>query len=184
MLQRYGPWLRILARVQMETRLRRKFDPSDVVQQTLLEAYRALPKFRGETEEEFIAWLKGILVFVLGHEVRRYRGVEKRNIDREIPIEQSGAQTSQALWRAVPAAGRSPSQLAIAAEQEVLLAEALDALPPDYREVIILRNLQDLAHEEVARRMNRSVGAVRMLWVRALAELRKVLKDRLGDTNT
>jgi RNA polymerase sigma-70 factor (ECF subfamily) len=53
------------------------------------------------------------------------------------------------------------------------LAKALDELPPVYRQVLVLRNFEDLPHEEVARRMNRSVGAVRMLWLRALTELRE-----------
>jgi DNA-directed RNA polymerase specialized sigma24 family protein len=50
-------------------------------------------------------------------------------------------------------------------------------IPADYQEVIVLRNLQELPHEEVARRMGRSIGAVRMLWVRALAQLRAELPD-------
>ena len=52
------------------------------------------------------------------------------------------------------------------------LADVLAALPDDYREVIILRNLEGLSHAEIAQRLNRSPGAVRMLWVRALAALR------------
>ena len=54
-----------------------------------------------------------------------------------------------------------------------MLAEVLARLPDDYREVIVLRNLEGLSHEEVAARMGRGVGAVRMLWVRALARVRK-----------
>ena len=57
------------------------------------------------------------------------------------------------------------------------LADVLARLPDDYREVIVLRNLEGLSHEEAARRMGRSVGAVRMLWVRALARLRRELKE-------
>ena len=60
-------------------------------------------------------------------------------------------------------------------EQELRLAEVLGRLPDDYREVIVLRNLEGLSHEEVARRMGRSIGAVRMLWVRALSRLRREL---------
>jgi RNA polymerase sigma-70 factor (ECF subfamily) len=56
------------------------------------------------------------------------------------------------------------------------LADALSQLPGDYREVIVLRNLEGFSHEEVARRMGRSVAAVRMLWVRALARLRQTIE--------
>src|SRR4051812_23389356 len=69
----------------------------------------------------------------------------------------------------------TPSQQAARQEQEILLAEALARLPSDYREVIVLRNLEGLPHVEVARRMGRSPGAVRMLWVRALAQMRAEL---------
>ena len=54
------------------------------------------------------------------------------------------------------------------------------SLSDEHREVIILRNMQGLPHEEVARRMGRSVGAVRMLWVRALAEVRQAVTGELG----
>jgi RNA polymerase sigma-70 factor (ECF subfamily) len=59
----------------------------------------------------------------------------------------------------------------------VLLAEALSRLPEDYRKVIVLRNLEGLSHEEVATRMGRAVGAVSMLWLRALSRLRRELGE-------
>jgi len=55
------------------------------------------------------------------------------------------------------------------------LADALARLPADYAEVILLRNVEGLPHQEIARRMGRGIGAVRMLWVRALARLRQEL---------
>jgi RNA polymerase sigma factor (sigma-70 family) len=67
------------------------------------------------------------------------------------------------------------TQGAVRREQSVLLAEALDNLPPDYREVIILRNLQGLSFPEVAQRMSRSVDSVTKLWARALVQLRRHL---------
>jgi RNA polymerase sigma-70 factor (ECF subfamily) len=85
------------------------------------------------------------------------------------------AQSSQRLGRVLAAPGSSPSQQAMRHEKEVVLADLLARLPDDYREVIVLRNLEGLSHEEVARRMGRNVGAVRMLWTRALARLRQEL---------
>jgi RNA polymerase sigma-70 factor (ECF subfamily) len=172
-LLRYRPWLRLLARLQLDPQLQGKFDASDLVQQTLLEACRALPQFRGQTEAELVAWLRQILAHVLAHEVRRYRGTRQRDPAREVSLEQALAESSQRLGAMLAAPGSSPSQQAVRREQEVLLAEVLARLPEDYREVIILRNLEGLSHEEIARRMDRGVGAVRMLWVRALARLRQ-----------
>ena len=50
-------------------------------------------------------------------------------------------------------------------------------LPADYAEVILLRNIEGLSHDEIALRMGRGSGAVRMLWVRALARLRQELDE-------
>lgn len=178
-LQRYRPWLLLLARMEIDGQFQGKFDASDVVQQTMLEAVRGLPKFHGGTEVEMLAWLRQILAHVLAHEIRRYRGTQQRNVGREVSLEQSLTQSATRLRDMMVAPGTSPSGQAVRHEQEVLLAEVLSRLPADYREVIVLRNLQGLDHEEVAKRMGRSSGAVRMLWVRALAQL-KLEMENLG----
>jgi RNA polymerase sigma-70 factor (ECF subfamily) len=172
-LQHYRPWLHLLARLEIDGRFRGKFDASDIVQQTLLEACRDLPHFRGGTEAELLAWLRQVLAHVLGHEFRRYAGTQQRNVAREVSLEQSLAQSSQRLGDMLATSGSSPSQQAVRHEQEIMLAEVLARLPDDHREVLILRNLEGLSHEEVGQRMGRGVGAVRMLWVRALTRVRK-----------
>jgi len=174
-LLRYQPWLLLLARLQSDTRFQGKFDASDIAQQTLLEALRALGQFRGQTEAELLAWLRQVLAHVIAHEVRRYGGAQKRDVGREVSLEQSLANSSQRLGEMLAASASSPSRQAARHEQEVLLAEVLACLPADYREVLVLRNLEGLSHEEIAARMGRSVGAVRMLWVRALAQLREAM---------
>jgi RNA polymerase sigma-70 factor (ECF subfamily) len=75
------------------------------------------------------------------------------------------------------APGSTPSVHFDHLERELRLAEALARLPDDYRQVILLRNFEGLAHEEVAQRMKRGTGAVRMVWVRALARLRAELGE-------
>jgi RNA polymerase sigma-70 factor (ECF subfamily) len=173
----YRPWLRLLADLEMNRRLQGKFDASDVVQQALLEACRDLPRFQGETESELSAWLRTILAHVLAHEIRRYRGTRRRDLDREVSLEQTLAQSSMRLGGLLAAPHSSPSQHAVRHEEERRLASTLERLPPDYREVLVLRHLEDLPHEEIARRLGRSPGAVRMLWVRALARLRQELAE-------
>jgi len=175
LLLRYQPWLALLARVQLGPRLKSKIDPSDVVQQTLLEACRALPQFRGRTEPEFQAWLRQILAHVLAHADRHFHGTQKRAADRELSLDQELARSSQRIGNMLADSASSPSQKAVRHEQAVRLAEVLARLPEDYREVIILRNLEGLSHEETAERLGRSTGAVRMLWVRALNRLREEL---------
>lgn len=173
LLRRYQPWLRFLACREVDTRYRGKFDASDIVQQALLEAVRDMSQFRGQTEEEFRAWLRTILAHVLAHEFRRYRGTQKRDVTQEVSLNHSLQHSSAWLSEALAGSVTSPSLQAARNEEELRLADVLTRLPDDYREVILLRNLEGLSHEEVARRMGRGVGAVRMLWVRALARLRE-----------
>jgi len=177
LLLRYQAWLGLLARMQIDSRLGGKFGASDIVQQTMLEAIRALPHFRGRTEGELLAWLRQVLAHVLAHEVRRYKGAQQRDVAREVSLEQSLAESSLRLRGMLAAPGTSPSRQADRREQEVLLADVLSRLPEPYRQVIVLRNLQGLPHEEIARRLGRSAGAVRMLWVRALAQLRQAMES-------
>jgi len=177
----YEAWLRLLARNEIDSRFAGKFDASDAVQQTLLEAWKDWDNFRGDAEPQRLAWLRQILAHQLARLARHYAGTQKRDVTREISVEcasveHSLSQSAQRFDALLPAADPSPSQQAATNEQRLALARALESLPDDYRQVISLRNLEDLPHEEVARRMHRSPGAVRMLWVRALAALRDAMQ--------
>jgi RNA polymerase sigma-70 factor, ECF subfamily len=138
-------------------------------------ACRDLAGFRGSTEAELGAWLRQILAHVVAHEVRKYRGTQKRDVAQEQSLDRSLEASPQRLAQLLPDPGPSPSQQAIGREHAIILAEVLERLPGDYREIIILRNLEGLSYEEAAERMGRSAGAVRMLWVRALGRLRQEL---------
>lgn len=174
-LLRHEAWLKLLARREIDSRFAGKFDPSDAVQQTLLAAWQGWDQFRGDAEPQRQAWLRRILAHQLAHLARHYAGTQKRDIARERAIERTLCESAQRLDGLLPARDPTPSGECIAQEQRLRLAEALERLPADYREVILLRNFEDLAHEEIARRMNRSEGAVRMLWVRALTALQQGL---------
>jgi RNA polymerase sigma-70 factor (ECF subfamily) len=159
--------------MQMDSGLKEKCDPSDIVQQSLMEAWRSAAAFRGSTEAERTAWLRQIVSHVLAHEIRRYRGTLKRDVGREFSIEKSLALSSRKLSAALASELTSPSQQVAKREQLVHLADKLEEMPADYREVILLRNIEGLSHAQVAERMGRKEGAVRMLWVRALKCLRE-----------
>ncbi len=173
---RYEAWLRLLARNEIDSRFAGKFDPSDAVQQTMLEAWQGWDQFRGRQEPQRVAWLRQILAHQLAHLARHYGGTQKRDVGREISIDQTLCQSAQRLDALLPASDLSPSGIAAATEQRLQLAEVLERLPADYRQVILLRNIEDLPHEEVARRMSRTPGAVRMLWLRALAALKEAME--------
>jgi RNA polymerase sigma-70 factor (ECF subfamily) len=166
----------ILARTQLESWVRAKVDPSDLVQQSMLEAYRGFDKFQGRTEAEWLAWLKKILTHNAVDFARHYGGADKRRASREVSIDCGGS--SSANHALEPAQkGLSPSEQLMLHERELRVAEALARLPADHREVIMLRNLQSLTFEEVAGRMGRTRPAVQMLWMRAIKGLQALLQE-------
>jgi RNA polymerase sigma-70 factor (ECF subfamily) len=177
LLECYGRYLALLARLQINRRLQGKADPADLVQETFLEAHRNFPRFRGHSAGEFVAWLRQILAGRLGLLVRRYFGTKGRDVRLERELGADIDQSSRALDGALVAPHSSPSQQAARREQGVLLADALDRLPEDYREVIVLRHLEALPFAEVAGRLGRSEDSVQKLWLRALARLRRELGD-------
>jgi RNA polymerase sigma-70 factor, ECF subfamily len=174
LFHRYHAYLRMLARAQLGRHLRAKCDPSDVVQQTLLEAHRDFGAFQGSHEPELLAWLRRILAHNLYNEARRF-AARQRDAAREVSMEQVRAgveQSSLALGRGLPADTPSPSHAAAQRESALRLADALARLPEDYQTVLLLRVFEGLPAEEVAKRMGRTAGAVRMLQMRALSALR------------
>lgn len=172
-LRHFEPWLRFLAASQLASVMGAKCSPSDIVQQTLAGAARDFPQFRGGGEGEFAVWLRRILAHVMAHEVRRYRGTRKRDMDLEVSLDQDLATASVRLGDMLAGDAVSPSQAAVRGERERTLARLLDRLPEDYRRVLVLRHLEGRSHEEIALMLGRQAGAVRMLWVRALARLRR-----------
>jgi RNA polymerase sigma-70 factor, ECF subfamily len=174
LLETYRGYLRLLARLQINGRLQGKFDASDVVQETYLRAHRDWATFRGCGEDELLEWLRMILAGRVAKAVRRFFGTQRRDVGLERQLQDDLERSSRAL-RNLAARGTSPSRTLARHEQGLRLASALDRLPTDYREVIILRQLEELSFPGVAQRMGRSSEAVRKLWIRALSRLRHEL---------
>jgi RNA polymerase sigma-70 factor (ECF subfamily) len=175
LLELYRTYLALLARLHIRRRLQGKFDASDLVQETFLKAHRHFAQFRGSSEPELVAWLRQILASSLANLVRHYYGTQRRDVRLELELAAAVDESSHALGNGLFARQSSPSGQAARREQAVLLAQALDHLPPDYREVMILRHLEGLTFPEVAERMGRSVDSVKKLWARGLAQLRALL---------
>jgi RNA polymerase sigma-70 factor (ECF subfamily) len=179
MLESYRRYLKLLARTGIDTSLQGKADPSDLVQETFLKAHRHFEQFRGESEAELTAWLRQILARNLADLVRRYRLGEGRQAGRERPLHELLDPSARALDRLIADAASSPSKSAQRRELGVVLANALEELPEDQRDVVVLRSLEERDWEDVARQMRRSIGAVHMLWVRALKRLRPLIERQL-----
>jgi RNA polymerase sigma-70 factor (ECF subfamily) len=175
-LERFREFLSLLARLQLDPRLRGKLDLSGVVQQTLLEAHQAFGQLRAWDESRRAAWLRKALAHNLTDEVRKLR-TAGRDVAREQPLEVALERSSARLEAWLAADQSTPSQRAVRQEQLLRLAEALAQLPIDQRTAVELHHLRGYAVAEVARQMGRGEGAVGALLVRGLKKLRERLRE-------
>jgi RNA polymerase sigma-70 factor (ECF subfamily) len=176
-LDRYRAYLGLLARLHLDPRLRGKLDPSDMVQQTLLQAHQALAQFRGRSSGEMAAWLRQILARNLAHAVRDL-GRARRDVNRERSLEAALDQSSARLEAWLAAEQSSPSQQAQQNEQTLRLAEALQNLPEAQREALVLQHWQGWSLADIGRHLGRSPEAVAGLIKRGLKQLRQMLQEK------
>jgi RNA polymerase sigma-70 factor (ECF subfamily) len=176
-LQRFRDYLVLLAREQMDARLRAKLHPSDIVQQTLLEAHRQRDKLSGRPEGEQAAWLRQALTHNIADAGRALRRA-KRDAGQERSLEACLEQSSLRLHAVLAAGQSSPSQQALRNEQWLRVADALARLPEPQREAVVLHHLHGLPLAEVAGRLQRTEAAAAGLLYRGLKELRAQLRER------
>jgi RNA polymerase sigma-70 factor (ECF subfamily) len=175
-LNQFRGYLRLLAEIELGRRLRAKVDPSDIVQQSLLEAHRDRAALKGQTEPEVVGWLRTILARNLLNTARDF-GAQKRDIRRERAMAARLEQSSQCLERFLAASQTSPSQQLVKGEQAERLAAALARLPDDQRTAVIKKHLHGESLADIAAEMDRSTLAVAGLLKRALKKLRTLMDD-------
>lgn len=175
-LERFRNYLRVLADIQLGTRLRSKVDASDVVQLSLLEAHQALEKASFQSEGELLAWLRTILAHNLMNVARQY-GAQKRDVGRERSLNADLDHSSHKFERILAAEQSTPSQKAVRNESAARLAAALAQLPETQRTAIILKHFHNRSTAEIAQELGRTEMAVAGLLKRGLQRLRELMAD-------
>jgi len=175
--ERYRDLLCVLARqIEMDPRLKRRFDASDLVQETLLKATENLSQFRGGTEAELVKWLQGILENALADAIRHARA-QKRDVAQEQVLTSVVQDSSARLQNWLVAPDSSPSQRAEREEQLLRVSAALASLPQDQRDVILLLDSLGTPIRTIAEQLSRSEKAVAGLLVRGRRKLRELLQE-------
>jgi RNA polymerase sigma-70 factor (ECF subfamily) len=174
LLELFRDDLRLLAARGLGRDLSAKGDASDIVQETLLGAYRDFAKFHGRTREELLAWLQKILSNNLAGFRRRYRDTEKRTVAREVPL---GRSSAPALYADLADGRATPATVAQRREQMESVLAGLGRLSAEHRRVIVWRQYDQLSFDEIGQRLGRSAEAARKFWSRALVALTDQLKD-------
>jgi RNA polymerase sigma-70 factor (ECF subfamily) len=174
-LEDYREYLRLLARLQLDPRLRSQLDPSDLVQETLLKAHARRDQFRGKTEAERAAWLRTILANTLTDAVRKLgREASAGTHSLEALVEESSAR----LEKLLESDGSAPGSRLVRQEQLLRLADALAQLPEEQRTAVELRHLQGYSVPAISELTGRSTASVAGLLRRGLKRLRRILEER------
>lgn len=175
LLERHRGYLKLLARVWLRAEIVQA-DPSDLVQEAFVLAFKGFEHFRGQSEAELSSWLRTILARCIA-DFHRRKSVRATDLVTAEAIAAELDQSSTCWTARLVSPGESPQGIAERRESLIILAEALDRLPCDYREAIVLRQLEELPFAEVAVRMDRSIDSVRKLWTRGMIELRSAIKE-------
>ena len=169
--------LRRMIKLRLDDQLSARLDTSDVIQETLLLAHRQLPRYLADRPIPFYPWLRRICWGRLLDLRDAHLTAKKRSVHREdqraMPLSDKSAVqlVDRLLAREV-----SPSRMMIQAELRQRVFEALDQIRDSEREVLELRFLEDMSLSDTAATLGISEGAVSMRQLRALLQIRQVLR--------
>lgn len=167
----YGSRVLWLVRLRMGEELRSKLESMDLVQDILVCALRDLENFIYRNEGDFVRWLARIAENRLRDNLDKLHA-DKRDIRKEVRLNTHRSTLEESFAAALePIDATTPSAIISKREDYDKLAKAIDALKPEYREVIVLTKVEGLSYKEIGDRLGRSSEAVRMLFSRAMAAL-------------
>lgn len=175
-LERYRAYLRLLARIRFPAMLQAKIDPSDLVQQTLLNAHRAADQFHGRTPGEQTAWLRQIFANTLANSVRDYTRAA-RDVAMEKSLQASINESSARIEAWLASSQTPPVEVAERNEQLLSLADYLSELPELQREVLLLRYCEGWSLAAIAAHLGKTRPSIASLLRRGLAELKGRFKS-------
>ena len=172
LLQAVRPYLMALAEDQLASEIRPKLAASDIVQNTVWQAWQDFGDFRGKSKAELLGWLRTILCRCAADGARQHRETAKRDISRERSLDQMEGSFGKSLTSSCS----SPSGHAIANEERQLVERAVRRMPSRYEQAIRLRNDLGLSFAEMGVALSCSEDAARMLWSRAIEKLGRELR--------
>jgi RNA polymerase sigma-70 factor (ECF subfamily) len=166
-------YLTVIVQQEIGDQIRAKVAPSDVVQESLVEAYRNFGQFDGANEKELLRWLRRTVLNNLIDAAKKYRGTARRNVDRERSLTRN-ANDDEPIPELF-ANSSLPLEKVIRIEEQQRLLTAIGQLPERQRQAVILRNLESKSFQEIGSALQISSDAARKLWERAIDRLSKEL---------
>ena len=176
LLDRYRVRLRRMVATRIDVRLAARLDPSDIVQEALIEALRLLPAYLSLRPVAFYPWLKQITANRLIDLHRRHLLAKQRTVRREAEFPREIDSSANLLVDQLFHDDNAADHL-IREELRNRVQNAMAQLPHELRQVLILRFVERRSAADIAAFANIAEGTVRSRQFRALAQLRKLLDD-------
>jgi RNA polymerase sigma-70 factor (ECF subfamily) len=173
----YRGRLRKMVRLRLDRRVYGRIDPSDVLQEAYLDLARRFPEYTAGPAVPFYLWLRALTGQRLIDLHRRHLGAQMRAAGQEVSLHRGALPLASSESLAQHLLGRltSPTQAAIRAEMQLRLQEAINALEPLDREVVVLRHFEELSNSETAEVLGIEKSAASKRYVRAIQKLKAVL---------
>ncbi|MEQ1828007.1 MAG: sigma-70 family RNA polymerase sigma factor [Pirellula sp.] len=180
LLNRFRPYLNVIAQRLLDERLQGRMDFADIVQTTFLEASRDFEAFRGDTVESLLAWLRNILRNNVSTAHQHHLAAQKRSARKEsvLRISSESGGSSLGLADILPSESSTPSQRLMRDEASVVLAACLEQIPESQRDAIRMRYLEGMSLKQISDRIGKSEMAVAGLLKRGLRALREQMTNK------
>ena len=175
LLDHYRPYLRRMVVKQLDKRLKARVDPSDIVQETMIDADRKLARFLQEPSVPVLVWLRKLAFERVIDTHRRHLGSQCRTVIREHREAEFLGGSVPELMQLIATGRTSPSDELMRVEEIDRVRKAIDSLPLRYRQVLVMRHFDQMEPDEIARVLGLTPGAVRGRILRALLRLKETL---------
>lgn len=183
LLEGYRARLKRMISLRLDPRLLGRVDPSDVIQEGYIDAFRRLEEFIQNPSVPFYIWLRFLVGQRIQEQHRRHLGAKGREIGREVSIYRGampGASTG-ALANSLLGKLTSPTEAVLRAERKIRLQEALNKMDPIDREVLILRHYEQMNNANAAAALGLDKSAASKRYTRALTRLKVILSELPGN---
>jgi RNA polymerase sigma-70 factor (ECF subfamily) len=186
LFQRHRGRLEQMVRLRLDRRLQGRLDPADVLQEAYLDVARRFPEYAAAPALPFFLWLRLLTGQRLVDLHRQHLGAKMRDAGLEVSLHRGDLPRASSASLAELLLGRltSASRAAIRAETQRQVQEALNAMDPVDREVLVLRHFEMLSNEETAQVLGLRPSAASNRHIRALKRLKEIMAQvpGLGDS--
>jgi RNA polymerase sigma-70 factor (ECF subfamily) len=180
LLEQYRERLKRMVSLRLDRRLQKRVDPSDVVQEALIVASNRLQEYSSNPPAGFYLWLRWITADKLLNVHREHLGTQKRDVSQEVSIYRRPMPEACSVSLAQQLLGQltSPTEAVARAEMQLLVQDVLNSMDPIDREILVLRNFEQLSNAETAETLGIKRSTASKRYITALKRLKQALGSR------